>query len=768
MAVLLIGTAHAGLVGHWTLDEGSGDTAADSTGNGFDGTLIGTPEWISGIIDGALEFDGESSIECTTDPGLDISGPFSATLWIRPGTEGDLRSGPLSKGSLSTAWSWQLTYGHEVGRPGIMGWHFNTGVGPVWGWIDQALAPGEWYHVAAIHDGEIVTCFLDGVTTWEEPMTGFANSAGPLRIGSDRGGNDWIGAIDDVRLYDHGLSEAELVETLKGRAAELSYDPNPVDGTDDVPLDVILGWTPGACAQAHDLYFGPAWDDVNDATRDSALGTLISRAQDANTCDPAQALAYGQTYYWRVDEVNGPPDCTVFKGEVWSFTAEPIAIPILDITATASGSYSEDMGPEKTVDGSGLNALDQHSNDPTHMWLSSTEVTPAWIQYAFDKVYKLHEIWVWNSNQLVESFMGLGARDVVIETSTDGSDWTLLDETQLAQGTAEANYTHNTTIGLGHVMARFVRITVNSAWGRLPQCGISEVRFLYIPTFPREPQPVDGATDAAVDTVLKWRAGREADLHEVYLGTDPQDLALLAVTTESQIPVRALNYATTYYWQIREVNAVENPMSYTSDIWRFSTPDYGVVDDFEQYGVGCNRIFFAWEDGLGHNGGEAIDDCDVPPSNGNGGGSIVGEDMFGHRRKVPPAHGGEQSMPFNYDNSFGPSEATLSLAGQDWSASAVQTLSLFFSGMAGNTGTMYIKINDTQIVYDRNPDDITLAEWQIWNIDLTAVTGIQKVQSLTIGVHGERASGMLYFDDIRLYPVPGELIMASEPGNAEL
>ena len=46
--------------------------------------------------------------------------------------------------------------------------------------------------------------------------------------------------------------------------------------------------------------------------------------------------------------------------------------------------------------------------------------------------------------------------------------------------------------------------------------------------------------------------------------------------------------------------------AYAGDIWSFITPPYGTVDDFEQYNDDCERIFFAWEDGLGHNGGTDI------------------------------------------------------------------------------------------------------------------------------------------------------------------
>ena len=44
---------------------------------------------------------------------------------------------------------------------------------------------------------------------------------------------------------------------------------------------------------------------------------------------------------------------------------------------------------------------------------------PNWIQYEFDKVYTLHEMWIWNSNQAIESFLGFGVKDAIIEEARD-------------------------------------------------------------------------------------------------------------------------------------------------------------------------------------------------------------------------------------------------------------------------------------------------------------------------------------------------------------
>jgi len=423
------------------------------------------------------------------------------------------------------------------------------------------------------------------------------------------------------------------------------------------------------------------------------------------------------------------------------------------------------------------------------MWLSGMGDPAPWIQYDFDKVYKLDALLVWNSNQLVESFVGLGAKDVVIETSVDGAEWTVLEgATLFNQATGSATYTANTSIDFGGILAQAVRITINAGYGFLPQYGLSEVRILYVPTFAREPQPASGSVMASANVELAWRSGREAASSEVYLGTDAADLPLLGTTTESSMTASGLNYSTTYFWSVTEVNEAEAVTAYASDVWSFTTPDYGIVDSFDQYDDNCNRIFFAWEDGLGHNGGEEIDGCDVPASNGNGGGSIVGNDTAPFAEKTIVNAGSTQSLPFNYDNSFGPSEAALSLGGQDWSVSGIQTLSLYFRGETGNTGSLYLKINNTKVTYEGSSGGIGRPAWQAWNIEL-ANTGasLGNVTQLTIGVDGGSAAGMLYIDDIRLYPVifeagltdittPGDTVQgvpndddwpaAESPGNA--
>jgi len=444
----------------------------------------------------------------------------------------------------------------------------------------------------------------------------------------------------------------------------LARTPVPEDGAMDVPRDVQLSWTAGEGATQHHVYLGTSFADVNDAV----LADAVSAGQADTAYQPQSVLVYGQTYYWRVDEVNGV-DGKVAKGTVWTFTAEPYAYPIRSVTATASSAQAN-MGPQNTVNGSGLDADDQHSTEATHMW-TSAGVQPNWIQFQFDAVYKLHEMWVWNSNQLIEGFIGFGAKDVKVEYSLDGAAWTeLADVPQFARASGQPTYTYNTTVHFGGVAAKYVKLTINSSWGGLPTVGLSEVRFFFVPVQARQPVPAVGATGVDLDAELSWRPGREAASHKVYFGKDAEAVtagtATAATVTDHSFTPTAVEFGTPYYWRVDEVNNAQTPSVYEGEVWNYTTREYAVIDDFEAYNDDDNRIYDAWIDGV---------------TDGKSG-STVGymEAPFAERRIV---HSGKQSMPLTYDNSasFSLSEAELTFGtAQNWTGNGADSFVLWFRG----------------------------------------------------------------------------------------
>jgi hypothetical protein len=270
----------------------------------------------------------------------------------------------------------------------------------------------------------------------------------------------------------------------------------------------------------------------------------------------------------------------------------------------------------------------------------------------------------------------------------------------------------------------------------------------------RAPQPGQNVTGVSVDSTLDWRSGRDMSSEQVYFGTDKAAVADGATTVETVnnhgFDPGSLDFGTTYYWKVDEVNEAMSPALWEGALWSFVTQEYFVVDDFEGYTDNVDAgetIYQTWIDGWT-----------------NGTGSIVGymDAPFAERKIV---HGGKQSMPLAYDNAGSPfySEVYRTwTTAQDWTVGAADTLTLYFQGQADNApATLYVALEDSAAnvagVSYSDPDAALMAEWQEWQIPLSAFTSagvnLTQVSTIYIGV-GNRdnpsagGSGRLFIDDI--------------------
>jgi hypothetical protein len=758
LSLALTNAANAELVGWWKLDEGSGTIAVDSSRNGNDGTIEGGPQWVAGQFGSGLEFDGtDDYIDLPISPLLSSLTNSTFTIWANfSGTGGawqrifDFGTGPTfnmfltpnngATGTLRFAIT-QTSYNDE----------------------DQTTAPNAfpsgWHHVAVVMDAVNNThvLYIDGNVAAQNTSARYF----PTDLGTTT--QDWLarseyaadpyfnGSLDDFRIYDEVLTQEGIQAVMSGALPSESSNPSPANGATDVPRDVVLSWTPGEDALTNDVYFGTVFDDVNEASRTNPLDVLANQGQDANTYDPDGLLELEQTYYWRVDAVDSD-GTTIHTGEVWSFTTELFTYPIPgeNISATASSS-EEGKGPENTVNGSGLDESGLlHSNiSVDSMWLSGRDgVQPSWIEFEFDKVYKLQKMWVWNSNDSLESMIGLGLKEVIIEYSVDGIDYATLGTTyEFVQAFGAPDYAHDTTVDFNGMAAKYVRLTANSNWGgMLNQYGLSEVRFFYVPVNASEPTPASGATDVPLDVILSWRAGREAIEHNVYFSDSLQAVidgtAKVATVTEPSYGPLSLVLGKTYYWKVDENDGTS---VWASNVWDFRTQEYLVVDDFEDYDAGENQIWYAWKDGLGY-GIEGTD----PYYPGNGSGSAVGDENTPSYTEETIVHGGSQAMPLFYDNAAGYSEATLTLSSQrNWTEKDIKTLTLWFRGNSAGfvedpAGTYTISASGVDIwgtadefryIYKQlsGPGTITAKVESVEVTDAWAKAGVMIRQSLEPG-----------------------------------
>jgi len=755
--------ADPGLVGWWKLDESSGTIAADSSGQGTDGTVEGNPIWLpaGGMVDGALQFNGVDDQVTVADAGdFGITDAMSVAVWMEIVDAPrafeyvwGYDAYPTVRLMGSSAGSTTFRFIYRVGVPDI----------------NADLGGAGWHHVVCVADGTNCFVYVDGSLANQGEQLGDIDTHTNWRIGNAYGDETrrFTGKLDDVRVYNRALSSSEVKILFDPISAAKSSEPLPNhEATDVPPDDVVLSWTPGTYVLTHDVYFGTSFDDVKSATATADPAGVYMGSQDLNAYATVP-LKLGQIYYWRVDEISGPPDYTIHKGDVWQFTVEPVAytIPGTSITATASSSNSVNEGPENTVNGSGLDPNGLHSSASTSMWLSSiADPNVAWIQYEFDRVYKLHEMWVWNHDTTTELGFGLGIKDATIAYSVDGVKWTTFGAThEFTQGPGAAGYAHNTAVDLAGVAAKYVKITAESNWGdMLNQYGLSEVRFFYVPVWAREPHPHSGATGISIgtmaqpaDVILGFRAGREAAKHNVYLSTDQQAVidgtaGATAVMEASHGPL-PLDLGTTYYWRVDEVNEAEIATTWQGELWNFTTQEFFVVDDFEDYNdYPPDEIFSTWVDGW------------EIPTNGSTVGYSDPDFVNGeHFAETVIVHGDKQSMPFLYDNSVGYSEATMSLAtGRDFTIRGAGVLSLWFIGDSANAAErMYVALNGNALVYNDNPNVAQIDTWAEWTIDLKAFedqgVDLTNVNTIALGF-GEKnnpsagGSGIMYFDDIHL------------------
>jgi len=766
----------------------------DSSQNGNTGNLIGAPQIVDGLSGKAMQFNGAddgvhlpdaATINTSIHQNKTVIAVFNCADVSKTEKQMVYEEGGTTRGL--------NIYVHE-GLAYAGGWN-PADYTPQWPgtFISAPIGSNEWHVVVAVirgggagEEADKFEMWLDGTLIGKGPGAqlnaraddnGIAHVVGQSKAhdGNITGGGSFFeGIVDEVWILNTALTEAELASIGPSQGA--AKKPVPDDGEMDVLRDNSVSWTPGKYAVTHNLYFGDSFDDVNTATTPLAV-------PDANTFDPGR-LEFGKTYFWRVDEVNGAPDNTVFKGDVWSFEAEPysIKIPFEAITVTASSVNDDTTEPNRTIDGSGLdNPNDMNGLHSTAasdvMWMSAVGDPAPSLMYEFDSAQKLDQVLIWNSNHSSEAVIGWGIKDLDIQVSMDGIDWVSIpDVGPIAQGTGLAP-SEAQAVDMGLALARYVKLNILTNWGGLlPQFGVAEVQFYSLPTLARSPIPASGSTDVLPSTVVSWRAGREASQHTVYVSTDVNAVAdgtappASSPTNSLDLTALDLQLEETYYWRVDEVNDTEDPSLWAGPAWNLSTVPHLTVDDFESYGnISPDRPFQTWLDGFGY----SPDEFFPVDYSGNGTGAGIGHDIW----SVSSPHfdgdimettntiaGSSQSMPFYFN---GASETERALA-MDFTLGGAQTLSIPFRGQAGNTGTLYVKINGVKVPYPRDAANLAKAVWQVFNIDLASVnTNLTNVTKLAIGVEGN-ASGMILIDDITLHAEAAQVITPVQPDNTGL
>jgi hypothetical protein len=258
--------------------------------------------------------------------------------------------------------------------------------------------------------------------------------------------------------------------------------------------------------------------------------------------------------------------------------------------------------------------------------------------------------------------------------------------------------------------------------------------------------------------------GSDADAVKNATKASPEYKGAKALSEESYDPGK-LALTTTYYWRIDEVNGVNPDSPWAGNVWSFTTGDFFVIDDFEDYDAGDNQIWYVWHDGLGYGTPGTVDYFA-----GNGTGAAVGDENTASYMEETIVHGGGKSMPLVFDNNkqgySKNSEVDLTLSMiRNWTEEGVTELSLWFYGDSANAvEPLYVAVSNSAgtpaVVVHDDPAAATVDTWTEWVIPLQvfADQGINlgDVDKIAIGLGTKGnmtapgGSGKMYFDDIRL------------------
>ena len=145
------------LIAWWKLDDGSGNTVVDSSGNGHNGKLVGDVSWVDGITNGALAFDGDGDyIDMGKDSAFDITNQITVSAWIKVNAFNKDWQTIIAKGDSS--WRLQRNAGNETLEFACSGLVVpGSDWGPVYGNTD--VNDGHWHHIAGVYDQQNICLY---------------------------------------------------------------------------------------------------------------------------------------------------------------------------------------------------------------------------------------------------------------------------------------------------------------------------------------------------------------------------------------------------------------------------------------------------------------------------------------------------------------------------------------------------------------------------------------------------------------------------------
>jgi hypothetical protein len=358
-----------GLVAWWKLDEAAGTAAADSSGNGNDGTLVNmdpATDWITGQIGSALDFDGSNDyVNCGNGSKLNITSAITIAFWINTNDSGNNDNNPYVIKS-------DHTYGirHRTNNTIEFfiydGHRYATSYG-----VDSSFNE-QWHHIAGTYDGSTLNFYVDGQLEDSTSHTGTINTDSyDLNIArnSETTSRFYQGAIDDVRIYNRALDPneiAQLADVLTYQQfseAKVGSDNSsitiPTPDTNEGDLLIAAVATDGDTSSSLAPPSGQDWTqiDVSSCNSEVTLGAWWKLAGASEPADhqftwTGSEQAYGWMMRFTGHDPNDPIDSYSSYGESSITPASPAVTTTVDnCLILRLGAFDDD---DITIDDPGL------------------------------------------------------------------------------------------------------------------------------------------------------------------------------------------------------------------------------------------------------------------------------------------------------------------------------------------------------------------------------------------------------------------------------
>jgi len=272
IVVIPVSAQTSGLVAAYGFDEATGTTTADLSGNGNIGTLSSTgASRIAGRFGNAVSLNGSTGIVTVNNAAsLNLNSSFTLEAWVKPSTLSGYQS-IFMKESSSGCGYYLLTLDNQI----VGG--FNGGGGCLDHETTTAnLSTGNWYHIAAVldHSTNTFTIYLNGssVLNVSETAVPVPNTQ-PVVFGKTGYGERWNGAIDEVRIYNRSLSQAEIQADMNTPLGSAPSDTTP-------PAISVSGPASGSTLIATTTVTATASDNVAVVGVQFLLDAIFFRPED--------------------------------------------------------------------------------------------------------------------------------------------------------------------------------------------------------------------------------------------------------------------------------------------------------------------------------------------------------------------------------------------------------------------------------------------------------------------------------------------------------